>query len=144
MKNESYEFIDDDHQPDVERMRESALCVKDAGPWIIDPLYGFLMDKNCEPIEFYSDTGQPTENLEFISECNPRSVCYLLDQRDTYRELCVELMQMMRNLEVSANSADYCYARNGGNFAYSLAQLKADAEKARELFIKAEKLLGGE
>ena len=126
MKNESYEFIDDDHLPDVERMRESALGVKDAGPWIIDPLYGFLMDKNCEPIEFYSDIGQPTENLEFISECNPRSVCYLLDQRDTYRELCGDI----------AKDIDYAILAINNDFG--------SVELLLEIKAKIEKLLGSD
>lgn len=85
--------------------------------------------------------GLSTEIIE-NSRCGEHQQV-LLKERDTYRELCVELTNAMRNLEISANSADYCYARNGGNFAHALAKLKVDAENARELFTKAEKILGG-
>lgn len=90
MKNDNYEFIDEEHLPCIKKMREAVASVKDIGPWIIDPIYGFLMDKNCEYVELTNNEGMPTGNLEFIAECNPRSVAYLLAQRD---ELLYELKE---------------------------------------------------
>jgi hypothetical protein len=42
-----------------------------------------------------------------------------------------ELVEVLRRLEVSANTVDYCYRSNPGNFASALAGLVESAERAR-------------
>jgi hypothetical protein len=48
-----------------------------------------------------------------------------------------ELADMLRRLEVSANTVDYCYARNPGNFASAMAGLVDSATAARELLAQS-------
>ncbi len=42
-----------------------------------------------------------------------------------------QLVAALRDLEVSANSLQYCFDRRPENFGVALTQLKADAERAR-------------
>lgn len=48
-----------------------------------------------------------------------------------------DLMEALRNLEVSANSLQYCFDRRPENFGVALTQLTADAKRAREAIAKA-------
>lgn len=48
-----------------------------------------------------------------------------------------DLLSALSNLEVAANSAQFCYDRRPENFAAALEQLKADAEIARLVIAKA-------
>lgn len=62
-------------------------------------------------------------------------------ERDTYRELCAELVSTLRNLEVSANTVDYCYKKPSDKFSYSLLKLREGAEQSRLIVAKAEAIL---
>lgn len=47
-----------------------------------------------------------------------------------------ELVKILHNLEVSANTVSACYTRNPDNFALALKSLDDDAIIAREAIIK--------
>lgn len=48
-----------------------------------------------------------------------------------------ELIRILHNLEVSANTASACYTRNPGNFALALKSLDDNAAIARETITMA-------
>lgn len=48
-----------------------------------------------------------------------------------------DLYAALADLEVCANSADYCYTRNPGNFALALRELRDSADRARATLQKA-------
>lgn len=48
-----------------------------------------------------------------------------------------ELYEALHRLEVSANSAAYCYSNNPANFAAALVALRDDAEQARAALARA-------
>ena len=49
-----------------------------------------------------------------------------------------DLLAALRNLEVSANTVDFCYTRHPDNFAVALRDLREYAEAARAAIAKAE------
>jgi hypothetical protein len=49
-----------------------------------------------------------------------------------------QLAEALHNLEVSANTLQYCYSQRPGKFAAALTQLAADAERARAALAAAE------
>jgi hypothetical protein len=55
--------------------------------------------------------------------------------------LIEEMRGALLNLEVSANTVAYCYSLRPGSFADSLAGLRYDAERAREVTAKADAVL---
>lgn len=85
-------------------------------PWAVDPLYGFVIDKNGEPIDLCGSyeaslnmdrlvicvnacEGIPTDDLEMAPE---KGLFYLAEfantaaiERDTYRDLCGELSSVL-------------------------------------------------
>lgn len=51
------------------------------GPWEVDPIYSFIIDKNGEPIEFFDEDG-PCDNADYIAAANPAAVLELIARHD--------------------------------------------------------------
>lgn len=49
-----------------------------------------------------------------------------------------EMLVALKDLELSANSVQYCFDRRPENFGVALTQLEADAKRAREVIATVE------
>lgn len=80
--------------------------------------------------------------LQEVAACGPTEAGS--EQQDANAEFIVracnaheQLVAALRDLEVAANSLQYCFDRRPENFGVALTQLTADAQRARAVLAQA-------
>lgn len=97
------------------------------GPWQRDK-YGNLNDSNGKSVLFRSISTVNGGGDHRIKEAEANT---------NLISVAPELLEALKNLELSANSLQYCFDRRPENFGVALTQLTADAKIARDAIQKA-------